>query len=130
MSSDDGMTEIATGEDLYDSRDIIARIEYLESRRDDEDQTDPLDEDEGEELDKLLALQHEAEPYSEDWKYGSTLISDDYFEEYAEEFAYDIGAISREADWPISHIDWKAAADELKQDYTEVDFDGNSYWVR
>src|SRR4051812_49593204 len=130
MSSDDGMTEIATGEDLYDSRDIIARIEHLESRRDDEDQTDPLDEDEAEELDKLLALQAEAEPYSPDWKYGATLINDDYFEEYAEEFANDIGAINREANWPLSHIDWKAAADELKGDYTEVNFDGHSYWVR
>jgi hypothetical protein len=27
-------------------------------------------------------------------------------------------------------IDWEQAAYELKQDYTEVNFDGVSYWIR
>jgi len=27
-------------------------------------------------------------------------------------------------------IDWKAAARDLQVDYTEVDFDGVSYWIR
>ena len=51
-----------------------------------------------------------------------TLIADSYFETYAEEFATDIGAVGRDNnDWPLYHIDWKAAAEDLKQDYTEYE---------
>lgn len=64
---------------------------------------------------------------------GLTLIHDRYFTEYARELAKDIGAIERKANWPLNHIDWKAAADELKHDYTEVDVevDGieDTYWA-
>jgi hypothetical protein len=35
----------------------------------------------------------------EDWE--RALINDDYFQEYAEELAYDIGAIDRDAGWPL-----------------------------
>ena len=110
-----GQNEITNGEDVIDSRDVIARIEYLQ---------DTEDEDEKFELAALEALQSEAEGYSEDWKYGSTLIRDTYFEDYAQELADDVGAIDRDAKWPCNHIDWSAAADELKVDYTEVDFGG------
>lgn len=65
-----------------------------------------------------------------DWKYGEALIRDSYFATYAEELASDIGAIDRNAKWPLSHIDWEAAADELKMDYTAIDFDGVEYWIR
>lgn len=85
---------------------------------------------EGEELTALKALADEAERYADDWRYGVTLIRDSYFEEYAEELAEDIGAIPADAAWPCTCIDWAQAARELKQDYTEVYFDGVSYWVR
>jgi hypothetical protein len=92
--------------------------------------TDWAESDEGRELKALLALQDEAEGYSEDWRDGATLIRDTYFEDYAREFAQDIGAIKESMDWPCNCIDWEKAADELKQDYTSVDFDGVEYWVR
>jgi hypothetical protein len=114
--------EITNAEDIIDSRDVIARIEYLES----EDELDGWDQDE---LNALKELQLEAEQYSPDWVYGSTLIRDSYFKDYAQELAEDIGSIDREG-WPYTCIDWEQAADELKQDYTQVDFDGVSYWIR
>jgi len=58
------------------------------------------------------------------------MILDSYFEEYAEQLADDIGAIDRDAGWPVCHIDWKAAAEALAQDYTEVTFGGNTYLWR
>jgi hypothetical protein len=82
------------------------------------------------ELRALIALQEEAEGYCSDWRHGETLIRDGYFQEYAQQLAEDIGAIKSDAGWPYDHIDWEAAADALKQDYTEVDFDGESYWIR
>lgn len=44
--------------------------------------------------------------------------------------AEDIGAIPSEYTWPASCIDWDQASRELQMDYTAVDFDGVTYWVR
>lgn len=87
-------------------------------------------DDERDELRALRALAEEGESATSEWKDGAGLIRDSYFREYAEQFADDIGAINRESTWPNNHIDWEAAADELKMDYTSVDFDGVEYWVR
>lgn len=114
--------------DVLDSRDIIARIEYLEYL-DDEPATDDNAE-EREELASLRKLAGEAEGYADDWKYGAQLIRDSYFVDYAQELAEDIGALPRDAAWPACHIDWDAAARALQQDYTSVDFGGVTYWVR
>lgn len=64
-----------------------------------------------------------------DWQH-EVLISESYFKEYAQELAEDIGAVNRNADWPNNCIDWDAAAEQLKMDYAEVDFDGKAYWIR
>lgn len=87
------------------------------------------DEENKVELDELLALVEQAEGYG-DWSHGETLILESYFEDYAKELAEDIGSINKDATWPNNHIDWEAAADELKQDYTEVDFGGETYLMR
>jgi len=60
--------------------------------------------------------------------WGVTLIHEDFFEEYAEEFAMEIGAINRDMSWPANCIDWTKAARFLKIDYTEVDFDGETFY--
>ncbi len=64
---------------------------------------------------------------------GLTLVHERYFEDYARQLAEDTGAIDDDAHWPATHIDWPAAADELKMDYTELDVevDGvtDSYYV-
>lgn len=117
------MTEtINNAADLIDSRDIIARIEELEGNS----MRDGIEE---EELRQLKELAEQCEGYG-DWEYGETLIRESYFEEYAQELAEDTGAIDSNAQWPLQHIDWEAAANELKIDYTEVDFDGVSYFIR
>jgi hypothetical protein len=143
--------EIHNGMDIIDSRDVIARLEELESDRQTaidavtwDVEAEPNgawttqngtvvsdDWDEGQEIEyqalKALADEGESAP---DWRYGEGLIRDSYFQQYAEELADDIGAIDGNARWPLNHIDWEAAAEELKQDYTSVDFDGETYWMR
>lgn len=84
----------------------------------------------GEELATLRKLAEDGANYADDWEYGVTLIRDSYFQEYAEELADDIGAIDKKAGWPLNCIDWEAAADQLKMDYTAIEFDGVTYWVR
>lgn len=157
------------GDDVIDSRDIIARKEELEAARDahathqadmreeldalekefEESDSIPRDKanrkallgdsivawedansEEAEELRILTELDSAASGYAPDWIHGTTLIRDTYFEEYAQELAEDIGAIQEDLAWPACHIDWTAAADALKGDYTRVSFDGEDYWVR
>jgi len=69
----------------------------------------------------------------EEWRgawYPVTLVKDDYFKEYAQGLAEDIGAVPKDLSWPACHIDWDAAADALQNDYTSVDYDGETYWTR
>lgn len=125
-------------DDIIDSRDIIERIKELKAHRagyersEDNSFRDWRDEceDEATELAVLLALQEAAEGYSEDWRDGAALIRDSYFKTYAQELADDIGALKDTDSWPMRCIDWEQAARELQQDYTSVEFDGVTYWVR
>jgi uncharacterized protein (UPF0335 family) len=166
-----GANEISNTDNVIDSRDIIDRIEYLESER--EPLTDAVDQaqeavndldgndfdevstfeeaeqeakdalkaayanvkdwdesDEGQELAKLKAFAEEAEGYAEDWRHGATLIHEDYFEDYARDLAAEGDYDMKNEQWPYTCIDWAKAAEELQQDYTSVDFGGETYWVR
>jgi len=118
------------GADIIDSRDVIERIEELESLEADATDDEPMLEEDAEELKRLRALAEDLEGYCSDWRHGETLIADAYFATYAEELASDIGAIDRNARWPLNHIDWNAAADELKQDYTSAEYGQTTYWAR
>ncbi len=166
-----GDREMSNTDNVLDSRDIIARIEYLESER--ESLTDEVDtaqetldaldsadfvevsafeeaeqaakdelataqanvkdwdeSDEGQELAKLKAFAEEAESSSSDWTSGATLIHEDYFEDYARDLAAEGDYDMKNEQWPYTCIDWAKAAEELQQDYTSIDFDGETYWVR
>lgn len=113
-------------DDIIDSRDIIERIEELETELED----GPLDDEDKAELAALKALAEEGSGYSPDWLYGETLIRYDYFETYAQDLAEDCGMIPDGLTWPLTCIDWEQAARELQYDYTIIDFDGVTYWVR
>lgn len=135
MSSTD---EIRNTEDTLDSRDIRARLDYLDELEEnatdtelDDDERDQAREEREDAAEEYNALTNLWDAESDiEWEYGVTLIHTDYFEAYARELADEIGAIDREAAWPARHIDWEAAADELSQDYRVVDFDGAEYYVR
>lgn len=67
---------------------------------------------------------------SEGWEDGATFIAESHFREYAEQLADDIGAIDRNAAWPVNCIDWERAADELKADYSTLEVDGTTFYYR
>lgn len=124
------MRTIKNTDDTIDSRDVIERIEELETLGNDGD----LDSDEAEELRQLRSLAEEAES-SPDWQYGETLIHEKYFTTYTDELISDCYPIPKEmesGEWPWRHmsIDYESAAKELKQDYFEVDFGGETYLIR
>lgn len=122
---------IDTSNDLIDSRDIIARIAELSDQRDDwtGSQADWLATDEGHELEALETLAGEAEGYADDWHHGVTLIRDTYFVEYVQDLLVDCGTIpSNLPSWV--ELDWEATAKNVQVDYTAVELDGITYWVR
>jgi hypothetical protein len=84
-------------------------------------------EDEESELAELETLENEISEF----RHGETLIHEDDFEGYARELAEDLhGKAVREATWPFTCIDWSEAADELQQDYSAVEYQGQTYLAR
>lgn len=130
-------------EDVIDSRNVIERIEQLQAIREPGPVPEGVLEDEDyevnqddlfRELASLEALALEGEQASEDWQYGATLIRDSYFRDYAMDLAEEISdqaeRYGRQPSWPYICIDWDKAARELQMDYTSVEFNGVTYWVR
>jgi len=130
---------ISNFDDVIDSRDVIARIEELRDKV--EDEAAELSEfrknealhlalttEEIEELSALEALQNEAEGYAPNWQYGAQLIRDSYFEQAMDEMIEDFyPELSK--DLP-SFVSLSIDYDALQMDYTAVEFDGVTYWVR
>ena len=121
--------------DVTDSRDVVKRIDDLKIELE-----IALEGGSGASAEEVTSMQaelalledfaEEASEYAPDWHYGETIIHEDYFVAYAEQLADEIGAINKEAEWPLTHIDWEAAADELKIDYSVVGFNGIVYYIR
>lgn len=63
-----------------------------------------------------------------EWRAGVTLIREDTFEAYAQQYAEEIG--TRTDGWPYDHIDWSEAADALRSDYQEVTYDNDTWLYR
>lgn len=134
------MNTISNHDDIIDSRDVIARTDELQSEYDDlkaeryDLQTATRDladweNDYADELKSLTDLQEQAEGYVPDWRYGATLIRESYFTEYIMEMLADIGDLPRHLPHYLV-IDEEATANNIKDDYTEVEFDGVTYLVR
>lgn len=121
-------------ENIIDGRDIEKRVEEIESDLDVMDEGDATTAEKAAlriELAALREIVETIEGYSEEKLRDTVLYRDDYFPTYAEEFAENIGSINPAATaWPLMHIDWKAAAEDLQQDYTSVEIEGTDYWFR
>lgn len=74
-----------------------------------------------EQIDALEEMIGESE-----FNFGVTLIPEHKFVEYAEEYAETIGAIdTMVCSW--LKVDWNGTADNLKMDYSNVDYKGVEY---
>ncbi len=134
--------------------DLIEEYEDLCNTRDEAYET-MIQADENDDVDKLTERYNTAQRYVDDWKhdnlddlmvlrtvleeirdysnFNETLISEDYFPKYAKEYAEDMGFINTRGfagiTWPLTCIDWDVAADELKEDFTEIDYHGHTYYI-
>ncbi len=87
------------------------------------------DKDDIEEYWMLVALAEECEQYNSDWEYGVQLIRSSYAEDYCQEELEDCGDIPRDLPWWIV-INWEETTKNWLQDYTSVDFDDITYYIR
>ena len=122
------VTTVDMEADILDVRDLIIRFEELEAHGN-------PDDDAIEECDTLRDLLSDIEGMGgdEQWRgnwYPITLIRGSYFEDYARELAHDMRAGTDTEQWPYTCIDWEQAARELQQDYSSVEVNGITYWLR
>lgn len=110
-------------QDVIDSRDIIERIEELQSLL---DCGEEIDLDLLEELEVLKELQEQCSS-CDDWQYGETLIHRDYFETYMDDMVADCYETPKDMPyWMTITLDY----DALEQDYTSVSFNGQEFLIR
>lgn len=83
-------------------------------------------EDELKEIEEIDTIENEL---GSEFDYGVTLVDVDDWEEFVEQDLKDLGYIPK--DFPSwIEIDWEATANNVRQDYTEVEYQGNSYLGR
>lgn len=98
-----------------------------------ENDPQPLDEEEKERFAMLTKLDQDLSGLEDASRDEPTLINEDYFPTYVQEMAADIVPNFKEISnmWPFkNNIDWDSASEELKADYNEVEFDGETYLHR
>ena len=83
-------------------------------------------EEELQEIEEINSIEVEL---GSEFEYGVTLVDVDDWEEYVEELLEDLGYIPKDFQSWIE-IDWESTANNVKVDYTEVTYQGNSYLGR
>lgn len=133
-------------DDIVNRRDIEDRIDELESERDEfldktceEAKLDEIDDGYDELREETALIWEKQTPEGEEWRtltdvleeMGSAdyIVSEDHFPAYVEELLKDCGDIPRNFPWYIE-IDWEATAKNVRQDYSELEWDGHTYLYR
>lgn len=127
--------------EIIDSRDVIERIEelesfaeYIEELAEDPDENydeliDVRDEYDADEYDALVEFRDSGADLVSDWEHGETFIREDAFTDYAMELLSGIGYLPADMPgWIV--IDREETADNMKIDYTEYTFRGETYYAR
>lgn len=114
------------GEDIIDTRGLADR--WREEAGEPE-----FDEGEGEEIQAFaVALgMPDDEPDVDVWLDGFEppgLIHERYWQQYAEQFAEDVGMIERDSSMS-TYVDWEKYADDLRMDATSFDTAHGTYYA-
>jgi len=79
----------------------------------------------------LKSFIDELESYSPDFKYGTSIIHEDYWIEYCKEQCEDVGEIPKKLPWYIAnHINWEGVSNEIAMNYKQVEYEGDNYYIR
>lgn len=137
---------ISSSDSVIDSRDVTERLRELEDKRNDlveaqseattrEDITaarenlEEWDAEYGDELASLRKLNDDGEDASSEWSHGVALIRESYWVDYVQELLEDLGELPKHIPHYIV-IDWDKTADNIRVDYSELEFDGVTFYYR
>lgn len=125
---------IDNSEDYISVSDITDRVEELRTLREDTPEGEEYDDASEEELSTLEGLLNELKGYGGDYQwegdwYPGYLIRATYFTEAMKELLSDIGGLPVDLPAYLA-IDWDKTADNLKVDYSSVEYDGVEYFYR
>ncbi len=83
-----------------------------------------------EELAELESLKEEISDNSDEgFEYGIQLIHEKYIDDYLDELLEAWGYIPKDLPYWIK-IDWSATYDNMKEDYYEIELNGNTFYAR
>lgn len=116
---------VSNMDDIIDSRDAVLALDALK----DEWASDPAGFDSEEALEALEEFVDELNATfgEQEVEFGITLVRDTHWDQYAEEYADEVMEIPNEM---ASYFDYDKFAEDLQQDYTEVQFDSIPYYGR
>ena len=83
-------------------------------------------EDDLQEIDQIDKIEY---TLGNEFEYGVTLVREDYWEEYVEDLLIEIGYLPKDLPCWIE-IDWASTAYNVKKDYEEVLYQGDTYLGR
>ena len=102
--------------DIIDSRDLL-------------DELKTLDKIDG--LDRIVEIEELIEEVGRDnFEMGVAFVRENYWLQYCEDLAYDLGYVLDDNNPLHYHIDWQGWADALAMDYDQTKFNGYNYYWR
>ena len=123
--------DIENAEDYVSKQnDIDATLEQIAEKENEVQECEVKYGRYSEELEELEALKDEiSENSDEGFEYGIQLIHENDIDDYLHELLLDCGYIPKDMPSWIE-IDWQATYDNMKQDYSELELNGNTFYVR
>ena len=116
-SLNDELNDIENEDDYADKENEIQKCEFEYNRY-------------SEELAELESLKEEIESNSDEgFEYGIQLIHENYIDDYLDDLLEDCGYLPKDLPCWIK-IDWRATYDNMKEDYNEIELNGNTFYVR
>ena len=115
--------------ELDDFDEIETYLNDEASENIDEEERDNFKSYWEDELVQIIEIDKVEYEVGSEFKYGCTLIEEDDFEDYVKDMLIDCGYISK--DFPTwIEIDWEATAENVRQDYSELEYKGDTYYFR
>jgi len=123
QDSSDQIDTIDDEDNEYDKKELIESYESAKIS------LELWEQDNLAELKVLRDFAEEGESLSRDWRHGETLIREDYWVDYVKQMLEDCGDLPRDLPDYIE-IDWDKTANNIAMDYSTLEFDGVTYYIR